>query len=158
VTTKRALDEFEGKSPFQRVGFLSSSGRVAPVAEHTASFEAGNLTIRVETRPDPAPGEPRGPSILVCASGSWDERLRFDLIDGTLHYHYVAPEGVDRVVVYDEAACGPMLDWVGGCLEGRLATMLRRAGADILADGMDADAVRSVVPAVLDLARPQVTT
>jgi hypothetical protein len=90
----------------------------------------------------------QGFSIHVLESATGTERLRFDLFPGQLHYHYLRPPHDNIRVGYDEAACGPMLDWSLNCLTTRLPEMLATAGAGDVGRNIDPEAVRLIVAAI----------
>jgi len=122
------------------------------IEEHSTWFEAGPIAIAVEARAlgDSLERMVRGPSIHVFNAARTEEYLRFDLFGKVLHYHYIHNgPGHNTLWGYDPDVNGPMLDWAIEALASRLPAMLRRAGADALADevantGWDA----SVLPAV----------
>jgi hypothetical protein len=82
------------------------------------------------------------------------EHLRFDAFDDEPHYHYMMPGTSNMVVVFDAAAHGDMLDWSLDCLRGRLPAMLKRAGANELAEGLGDELPPGVVAEVTRLVRP----
>lgn len=76
-----------------------------------------------------------GVSLHVVEARSGHEYLRFDAFTAEPHYHYIRSDRAhNEVVPYDPVADGPALDWALGRLRTRLEPMLRRAGADAVAD------------------------
>ena len=92
----------------------------------------------------PAAGiEDEGVSIHVFGDDG-REYLRFDMFDAGPHYHYVAHERGENVIVdYDPVALGEMLPWTLAQLRTRLVPMLERAGAAELAARVDGDVLES---------------
>ncbi|HLM18124.1 MAG TPA: hypothetical protein VK549_09910 [Acidimicrobiia bacterium] len=152
-----------------------------PVEEQTHRVPAGAVTLGVEYRAlDPeslratyasnpaflAELEARSPeggftdegvSIHVWGSDDGHEYLRFDVFVDEPHYHYVHNTGatgdvVNNVIDFDAVASGDMLRWVLGCLRTRLPEMLRAAGGESVADGVDPAVVAAAVDDVARLA------
>ncbi len=134
---------------------------IPPSEEATSFVEAGALRIGVEYRylddaeleaaygddaaameqiesRRPAAGvEDRGVSIHVFGDDG-REYLRFDMFESAPHYHYIAHDRGEKVIVdYDPAAHGEMLSWALSQLRTRLLPMLVRAGAGELAERVD---------------------
>ncbi len=110
------------------------------IAQHTQWFDAGPVSIAVEARAlgDRAERMVRGPSIHVFSADRSEEHLRFDVFGTVLHYHYVHhAAGHNTLWGYDPDTNGPMIPWVIAALRDRLPVMLRRAGADMLADAVE---------------------
>ena len=86
----------------------------------------------------PAAGvEDRGVSIHVFGDDG-REYLRFDVFETGPHYHYIAHDRGENVIVdFDPVAHGDMLPWALGQLRTRLLPMLARAGAERLAERVD---------------------
>ena len=122
------------------------------IARHSQWFDAGPLSIAVEARAlgDSAERMVRGPSIHVFSANRAEEYLRFDVFGSLLHYHYVHhAAGHNTLWGYDPDTNGPMIPWVIAALRDRLAVMLRRAGAQALADEIEAAGWdSSVLPSV----------
>lgn len=96
----------------------------------------------------PAGLEDEGISIHVFGDDG-REYLRFDMFDGGPHYHYIAHEKGENVIVdYDRVAFGEMLPWTLGVLRERLQPMLERAGATELAARVDVESVAARLPEV----------
>lgn len=81
-----------------------------------------------------------------------NEYLRFDFFGDDPHYHYVLPGDGHVVIMYDQAANGPMLDWAMECLRNRLSSMLNQAGADELVEQLDEVDVDYTITRVKELA------
>ena len=134
---------------------------IPPDEAATRFVEAGPLRIGVELRfldeagldeaygddPDavaeieankPAAGvEDRGISLHVFGDDGL-EYLRFDMFEAGPHYHYIAHDLGENVIVdFDPVAHGAMLPWAIGQLRDRLTPMLERAGAGTLATRVD---------------------
>ena len=134
---------------------------IPPDAATTRFVEADPLRIGVELRfldeagldaaygddPDavaeieankPAAGvEDRGISLHVFGDDG-REYLRFDMFEAGPHYHYIAHDLGENVIVdFDPVALGPMLPWALAQLRERLTPMLGRAGAAGLATRVD---------------------
>ena len=152
-----------------------SSTIIPPVAANTRYFEAGPVAIGVEYRlitsdivnanleaashelrtehvPVTVP-EDGGVSLHVVDAATRAEYLRFDIFDGSPHYHYIHPGKYQVNIPYDRAACGEMLDWVQRCLLYRLRDMLEFCGAWTAAAGLDPAKIEAVVPDVVQAAR-----
>lgn len=124
--------------------------------EETTWFSAGPVRIGVESRafgtPDGRVLE-RGPSVHVLDATTNEEWLRFDCFDNEPHYHYILQAFQHNIVWgYDPAANGPMFDWTIQALEEQLSGMLRKAGADVLADKVEREGFDS---SVLDKVREE---
>ena len=117
-----------------------------PIMEDETTWSAaGPLQIGVESR---AFGKPdgevleRGASVHVLDAESGEEWLRFDCFDNEPHYHYILQDLQHNVVWgYDPAANGPMFRWTLDRLRHSIVPMLRRAGADGLADRMETSGI-----------------
>ena len=113
-----------------------------PIMEdETTWFTAGPLLFGVESR---AFGKPdgevleRGASVHVLDAATREEWLRFDCFDNEPHYHYILQALQHNVVWgYDPAANGPMFRWTIDTLRDNVVPMLRRAGAEALADKVE---------------------
>ena len=135
-----------------------------PLMEHhTRWFDAGPVSIGVEARalgtgPD---NMVRGPSIHVCSADRSKEYLRFDVFGAVLHYHYILNEEDHNILWgYDPDANGPMIPWVCAALRNRLPTMLRGAGAHLLATeveqaGWDSSVLAGVEKAASEALAPR---
>lgn len=147
-----------------------TSDGVPPLEENTTWLEVGALRIGYEYRvltddvlgatpglalaeDAPTGFDTEGGSIHVCDGVTGDEYLRFDVFDGDPHYHYLTPGTMNWVIPFDLVAHGDMWEWVFDCLRRRLRPMLREAGAVVLADRVDVDAVVAVIPDLERLAR-----
>lgn len=127
--------------------------QLIPIIErHSQWFGAGPLSIAVEARAlgDSAERMVRGPSIHVFSANRAEEYLRFDVFGSVLHYHYVHhAAGHNTLWGYDPDTNGAMIPWVIAALRDRLPVMLRQAGAQALADEVEASGWdTSVLPAV----------
>lgn len=143
---------------------------IEPVPEKTVYLESGPLRIGVEYRflnddviegdlasraedtfPVDSDGVQAGTTLrgfdteglsLHVGDHAGNEYLRFDFFADDPHYHYVMPGDGHVVIMYDEAANGPMWNWAMDCLRDRLGSMLNQAGAEDLAQqlgGLDFD-------------------
>jgi hypothetical protein len=145
--------------------FRPGSRTIDPAPDQTVYFDAGAITIGIESRiltekmldehfahlaADPPPGmagvNDGGPSVHVIGTVDRHEYLRFDCFRDGPHYHYMVP-GLDGVVVFyfDPVANGAMAKWVVQVLRTRLPEMLSKAGADVLAADVDQERVDAVV-------------
>ncbi len=147
---------------------------IPPVEEHTSYFQAGPITIGVEYRVlnDEIVNQhmdaqqqridigdnidDRGVSLHVFASQNNGERLehlRFDCFDDDPHYHYVNWQGEANDIVHiDAVADGDPLAWALDRIRTRLPQMLERAGADDVAQRVDASALEAILPQVSEAA------
>lgn len=131
--------------------------------QHTRWFAAGPVAIAVEARAlgDSLERMVRGPSIHVFNAARTEEYVRFDIFGTVLHYHYIhnGPQH-NTLWGYDPDTNGPMLPWAMATLRDRLPIMLRRAGADRLADqvaatGWDASVLPEVEQAAAEALAPR---
>jgi hypothetical protein len=101
----------------------------------------------------PAAGvEDRGISLHVFGDDG-REYLRFDLFEAGPHYHYIAHDRGENVIVdFDPVAHGEMLPWALGQLGRRLGPMLERAGAAELAKRVDPGLLAERLPELSKLA------
>lgn len=133
------------------------------IEQHSRWFDAGPVSIAVEARAlgDSPERMVRGPSIHVFNAGRSEEYLRFDVFGKVLHYHYILNRENHNILWgYDPDANGPMIPWVVAALRDRLPTLLRRAGADALADeveqaGWDSSVLPEVAQAAAEALRPR---
>ncbi len=102
----------------------------------------------------PAAGvEDRGISLHVFGDDG-REYLRFDLFQAAPHYHYIAHDRGENVIVdFDPVALGEMLPWALGQLRERLVPMLERAGAHHLAARIEPTALAARLPELERIAR-----
>lgn len=108
-------------------------------AELDAAYgdDAGAMA-EIEANKPAAGVEDRGISLHVFGDDG-REYLRFDMFEAGPHYHYIAHDAGENVIVdFDPVAHGPMLPWALGQLRERLSAMLERAGAGALATRIDA--------------------
>jgi hypothetical protein len=151
----------------------SSDTIIPPVAEHTRYVAAGAIAIGVERRvitedivmanlnahgmaAPPAGAETNiaddgGVSLHVCDGVTHVEYLRFDMFDGSPHYHYIAPGEYQINIPYDVSANGDMVPWALRCIRERLPQMLTYCGAVELAAHVDRDEIEAALPSVVDL-------
>jgi hypothetical protein len=133
---------------------------VLPIPRDPAAcvtVEAGPIDLVVESRdlvddarrtrpdaevdPDALQFNDFGASLHVVGRDDGAEHLRFDCFEEQPHYHYIRiAEGRNTIVRLDDAAEGDPIEWTVGRLRTRLPAMLRHAGADELADALDASA------------------
>lgn len=154
-----ALDRHD--SPYRR-GTRYDLFPIPMVAAHCIPVDAGAVQLVVESRrltnaildetygdgvqPDVA-FDDGGATLHVCGTADGLEHLRFDCFEGEPHYHYLhQPDGGNTVVRIDEVAVGDPLAFALGCVEDRLADMLRYAGADDLAAAVEPDRVHAAMP------------
>ena len=151
-----------------------SSTIIPPLAANTRYFEAGPVAIGVEYRlitsdivnanleaasqelgtahvPVTVP-EDGGVSLHVVDAATRAEYLRFDIFDGSPHYHYIHPGLYQVNIPYDRAASGDMLDWVHRCLRYRLRDMLEFCGAWSAVARVDTARIEAVLPDVIEAA------
>ncbi len=136
---------------------------IPPMEHHTRWFDAGPVSIGVESRALGSDPERiiRGPSIHVFDAAHEKEFVRFDIFGEVLHYHFVLAEDDHNIVWgYDPDTNGPMLDWAIAALGDRLPTMLRKAGAESLAreveqQGWDASVLPQVRAEAAQALRPR---
>ena len=135
---------------------------IPPMDHHTRWFDAGPVSIGVESRALGNEGHLiRGPSIHVFDATREKEFVRFDIFGDVLHYHFVLAEQNHNIVWgYDPDTNGPMLDWAIAALRDRLPTMLRKAGAADLAreveqQGWDASVLPEVRAEAAQALRPR---
>ncbi|MCW2656512.1 MAG: hypothetical protein JWR06_705 [Jatrophihabitans sp.] len=147
---------------------------IPPVAANTRYVAAGAISIGVEYRlineeivqanlnahgldtsgPDVRArmiADDGGVSLHVCDTETRTEYLRFDLFDGSPHYHYLAPGDYQINIPYDWFACGDMTSWALRCIRERLPEMLAFCGAQDLAGQVDPAQIEAAMPAVLEL-------
>lgn len=160
------------------VGIVYKVQPQPPEPAHTRWFPAGAVTLGVEHRAVDPEGlaatygddpeamaeiaehspdggfEDSGVSIHVSGAADGHEYLRFDLFEREPHYHYVRPGGNhNHVVPVDTVAHGDLVAFAFGCLRERLAPMLRHAGGDAVATGLDPAVQGPVFDEVEALAR-----
>ena len=86
--------------------------------------------------------------VCIHALGDVDgeevELLRFDCFDHEPHYHY-GPEKRNTRLMLDKTTEGDPLDWTLTQLNERLPEMVRRAGYDELAAGIDMEGLRGTL-------------
>jgi hypothetical protein len=134
---------------------------IPPMDHHTTWFAAGPVSIGVEAR---ALGDERmmvtGPSIHVCSADRSTEFVRFDVFGAVLHYHYIDNEAqANTLWGYDPQVNGPMIPWACTALRERLPSLLRGAGAGILAkqveeQGWDSSVLEGVARAASEALKP----
>ena len=150
---------------------------IPPDEDATRFVEAGPLRIGVELRflddagleeaygdddramaeidaAKPAAGvEDRGISLHVFGDDG-REYLRFDLFESGPHYHYIAHDRGENIIVdFDAVALGEMLPWALGQLRNRMRPMLERAGAHDLAARVEPQDLAACLPELERLAR-----
>jgi hypothetical protein len=109
-------------------------------------IDAGGVRILVDYRRF---GGDRGPSVRVYGDveGRSVQLLRFDCFENDPHYHY-DPEGHDDHRKLNPQEVPDPIAWTLAQLAGNLASMIRTAGYDPVADRVDADAVADAIPQV----------
>ncbi len=80
------------------------------------------------------------------------ELLRFDCFDHQPHYHY-GPENKNERLMLDRTTEGDGLDWALTQISTKLPDMVRRAGYEELADGVDLAAMESTLQELETTAR-----
>ncbi|MFM5906199.1 MAG: hypothetical protein ACKOPO_01200 [Novosphingobium sp.] len=133
------------------------------IEHHSRWFDAGPVSIAVEARAlgDSPQRMVRGPSIHVFDAARRDEYLRFDVFGKVLHYHYIHNDVQHNTLWgYDPDVNGPMIPWACAALRDRLPALLRRAGATMLADeveamGWDTSVLDDVARAATDALAPR---
>jgi len=125
-----------------------------PMIEKNAEWiDAGPVSFAVEVRVlagmDEAAGAGAGGgTIHVFSPDHGEEWVRFDCFDDEPHYHYLDQRAKTNTVwTYDDAVNGPMTPWAVAALRSNLSAILRSAGAEALADGVEREGVD---PAVYD--------
>lgn len=131
--------------------------QLIPIMEHNARFlRAGPITFGIEGRALGIPGSSigeRGASLHVFNADRSEEWLRFDCFSKVPHYHYILHHERHNIVWgYDPAVNGPMLEWVMQVVPKRLPQMLRRAGADALAERLELQGIDPKVLAAVEQA------
>lgn len=150
---------------------------IPPVEEHTEFFQAGVIRFGVEYRvltPEIAAASRLhlqaatgtddvvveeladcGVSVHVFGATEAHEReyLRFDCFTEDPHYHYVNWDAPSNEVLHlDPVTQGDPLQWALRTIETRLPHLLRRAGADAVADTIDPTLISAVLPWVAEAA------
>jgi len=97
--------------------------------------------------------EEDGVSLHVFDAANGDERLRFDCFEDAPHYHLLAPAQARNVVIEHDPTDGPLLDWALARLATSLAPMLREAGAEELAAGLEPGVVAAAARTAGQVAR-----
>src|SRR5438105_12278353 len=107
-------------------------------------IEAGGVRINVEYR---HLGGDRGPAVRVYGDvdGRPVQLLRFDCFENDPHYHY-DPDGKNYVLKLNRETVPDVVAWTLGELRANLKTMLRAAGYEAAAAGVDREAVAAAVP------------
>ncbi|MGU3500545.1 DUF7700 domain-containing protein [Mycobacterium sp. C31M] len=135
-----------------RLGKLYEGDPLPVVVEATTYYPAGAITFGVEGRAlfedgDAAPWA-GGPTLHVFETATGLEHLRFDAFPGEEHYHYLTPGVQNHWVGFDTVADGDFVDWLLDRVRHKLPSLLRFAGADRLADQVDARALGEVLDTV----------
>ncbi|HCX14576.1 MAG TPA: hypothetical protein DGZ24_04595 [Rhodospirillaceae bacterium] len=150
---------------------------IPPVEDHTTYIEAGAVRIGIEyriltddlvatMRPalQSASGGDEGKlvelddfgvSLHVFAGykGQQKEYLRFDCFSEDPHYHYVDwDKNANEVLHIDPIANGDALVWALERISTRLPQMLERAGAADIAQLVDMNRVKEVMPQITQIA------
>ena len=98
--------------------------------------------------------EEHGVSLHVWRTDTGDEVFRADCFAEAPHVHFLTPGDPPRnVVVEHDPAEGPLLEWTISHLADDLGGLLRRSGADDVADALDAGRVAEAVRTVAQVAR-----
>jgi len=152
---------------------------VPAFAEHTVQVPAGVITFGIEYRhldeatilafygPDSrakfgnqrpagmhAVVEEDGLSLHVFDTATGDELLRFDCFAEAAHWHLLSPpESRNVVIEHDAGADGPLVEWALAAMRTDLRSLLREAGADAVADGIDDAVVAGALDTVTQAAR-----
>jgi hypothetical protein len=109
-------------------------------------IETGGVRFNIDYRRF---GGDRGPSVRVYADvdGHPAQLLRFDCFENDPHYHY-NPEGHDDHRKLDRQEVPDPVAWTLAQLAGNLASMIRTAGYEQVANRVDPDAVADAIPQV----------
>jgi len=95
-----------------------------------------------------------GVSLHVWRVDTGDEVFRADCFAEAPHIHFLTPGDPPRnVVIEHDPADGPLLEWTILQLAEDLGGLLRRAGADDVADALDAGRVAEAVRTLAQVAR-----
>ena len=140
-------------SPYRR-GRRYGRLPIPMVEDHCVAVDAGPVQLVVESRrltdaiiaatydgevESSVSFDDGGATLHVCATHDGIEHLRFDCFDAEPHYHYIhQADGANTVVRIDEVAVGDPVAFALGCVEHRLASMLRHVGLDDLAAEVEA--------------------
>jgi hypothetical protein len=95
-----------------------------------------------------------GVSLHVWRTDTGDEVFRADCFAEAPHVHFLTPGDPPRnVVVEHDPGEGPLLEWTISHLADDLGGLLRRSGADDVADALDAGRVAEAVRTLAQVAR-----
>jgi hypothetical protein len=102
----------------------------------TTVIDAGAVKFAVRYRQEVM--DDQGISIQVLANGGAkdEEILRFDCFDQHPHYHY-GPNKVNELIYMDQTTAGNPVGWTMKQLRSHLPDMIKRAGYDEVASGLD---------------------
>ncbi len=126
--------------------FLDDAGLTEAYGDDAAAL------AEIEANKPAAGVEDRGISLHVFGDDG-REYLRFDLFETGPHYHYIAHDRGENVIVdFDPVAHGEMLPWALDQLRDRLQPMLERAGAGELARRIEPDVLTGKLPELAKLA------
>ena len=112
-------------------------------------IEAGNIRFGLEYRIIPQVND-EGMAIHVVSdvAGQEVELLAFDCFKNGPHYHY-GPRNQDVRIYWDTTTSGETLRWtLDQFKEGKLKSMIERAGYPSIAAELDENLVQSVLPQV----------
>jgi hypothetical protein len=133
--------------PWLEIGRPTSGPPEPHDPQRTTLIQSHGVIVGVEHR---RVGSDGGVALHVFAT-DMTELLRFDCFTEEPHYHYIFPDRPQRVVAFDVAAHGDMIDWIlGTVLPNRLASMLAVVGniTALPTGGLRPDTVTAVREAV----------
>jgi hypothetical protein len=124
------------------------------IPAQSPKLEASGLCFAVEyrsTRTD------RGPSLQVLGEvdGQQVQLLRFDCFEQEPHFHY-DPRGKNNRIFLNKARAGDPITWSMDYMRGNMASLVRIAGYQGLADRLDEEALTATLPAVEQALRDSV--
>ena len=91
----------------------------------------------------------RGPSLRIYGDveGKQVQLLRFDCFDNQPHFHY-DPEGKNNQLRMDKANVTDPIEWSMDYLRGNVASLVRIAGYNALAEQLDEEVLATALPTV----------
>ena len=102
--------------------------------------DAGLVDIAMSYRKELMPDQGLCIQVYSEIDGHDTEILRFDCFDQDPHYHY-GPENHNIRLHLDKTTAGNPVGWTMDNIRNKLPSMVRRAGYDDLADGLEANPV-----------------
>lgn len=114
-------------------------------------YRVGQVEFVVEHRQAGLVDEQRdgGATLRVYSDieGQRTELLRFDCFHIAPHFHY-APAGENKRWFLDPLTTGDTIEWTREQVRNKLPQMLAQAGYQEVADSVDQEAVRKVLPQI----------